>query len=63
MPSLIVSLLAYAGAAWYLHRRLEDVLEAGMLRKLLVFLLASIVSWGVGAAIDWAFPSQALHLI
>ena len=63
MYSLIASMIAYALAAWYLHLRLEDYLEPGPLRKLLVFLLASIVSWAVGAAIDRVFPGQAIHLL
>jgi hypothetical protein len=56
-------MIAYALAAWYLHLRLEDYLEPGPLRKLLVFLLASIASWAVGAAIDRVFPGQAIHLL
>ena len=63
MYSIIASLLAYAVAAAYLHVRLDEYLEPGPLRKLLVFLLASIVSWAVGAAIDWMFPAQAIHLL
>ncbi|OIQ87373.1 hypothetical protein GALL_307510 [mine drainage metagenome] len=63
MYSLIVSLIAYALAAWYLHIRLDEYLEPGLLRKVLVFLLASIVSWAVGAAIDRVFPAQAIHLL
>ncbi len=63
MYSILASLIAYALAAWYLHLRLDEYLEPGPLRKLLVFLLASVVSWAVGAAIDWAFPAQAIHLL
>ena len=63
MYSIIASLIAYGVAAWYLHIRLDDYLEPGLLRKLLVFLLASIVSWAVGAAIDALFPAQAIHLL
>ena len=63
MYSLLLSTLAYPIAAWWLHRRLEDVLDPGPTRKLLVFALASVVSWAVGAGIDWAFPGQAIHLL
>ena len=63
MYSLLISTLAYPLVAWWLHRRLEDVLEPGAARRLLVFTVASVVCWGIGSGIDWAFPGQAIHLL
>ena len=63
MYSLILSTIAYPFVAWWLHRRLEDWLEPGLLRRLLVFLLASIACWALSSVIDWAFPGQAIHLM
>lgn len=63
MASLIITTLAYPFLAWYFHRKLDDFMEPGMLRKLSVFLAASIVCWVLGSAIDWAFPAQAIHLV
>ncbi len=63
MYSLLLSTLAYPIIAWWLHRRLEEWLEPGMVRRMLVFLLASIACWGLASVIDWAFPGQALHLL
>jgi hypothetical protein len=33
--------------------------EKGMSRKLLVFVLASLVSWGSGEVVDWVQGPQA----
>lgn len=63
MYSLIISTIAYPFVAWWMHRRLEDTLEAGAARKLLVVIAASVVCWAIGAGIDWAFPGQAMHLL
>ena len=62
MESLVISTLAYPFIAWWLHRKLEDVLPPGGTRKLIVFLGASIACWAIGSAIDWAFPGQAIQL-
>ena len=49
MPSLwnlIFSTIIFFIAAWYIHRWLDEHdIPAGMTRKMLVFVLASIVSW------------------
>lgn len=52
--NLIISTIVFFIAAWYLHRYLEQrEIPKGMTRSLLVFLLASIVSWGAGEMADW----------
>lgn len=53
--NLIVSTIVFFIAAWYLHRYLEQrEIPKGMTRSLLVFVIASIVSWGAGDAADWS---------
>jgi predicted PurR-regulated permease PerM len=53
--NLIISTIVFFIAAWYLHRYLEQrEIPKGMTRSLLVFVLASIVSWGAGEATDWS---------
>jgi hypothetical protein len=53
--NLIVSTIVFFIVAWYIHRYLnEQGVPKGMTRGLLVFLLASLVSWGAGDAVDWA---------
>lgn len=55
MWNLIISTLAFILAAWYIRRYLDaQEMPKGMTRSLLVFVLAYVVSWGVGAAVDWA---------
>ena len=52
--NLIISSLVFIIAAWYLHRYLEEQgLPKGMTRGTLVFVLASLVSWGAGEMVDW----------
>ncbi|MEI7455858.1 MAG: hypothetical protein WCK93_03960 [Nitrosomonadales bacterium] len=54
MANLLVSTLVFFIAAWYIHRYLDKQgIPAGMTRSLLVFTLASVVSWGSGEAVDW----------
>ncbi|MBZ0092343.1 MAG: hypothetical protein K8F27_09010 [Sulfuricellaceae bacterium] len=54
MWNLIVSTIVFIIAAWYLHRFLEEQgIPKGMTRGLLVFVIASLVSWGAGAGVDW----------
>jgi len=54
MWNLIISTIVFFIAAWYIHRYLdEQVIPKGMTRGILVFLLASLVSWGAGEAVDW----------
>ncbi len=55
MWNLVISTIVFFIAAWYLHRYLEEQgIPKGMTRKLLVFSLASLVSWGAGEVTDWA---------
>jgi hypothetical protein len=52
--NLIVSILVFFIAVWYIRRFLaEQGIPKGMTRGLLVFTLASLVSWGAGEAADW----------
>ena len=51
--NLIVSSIVFFIAAWYLHRYLDaHEIPKGMTRALLVFVLASLVSWGAGEVVD-----------
>jgi hypothetical protein len=52
--NLIISTIVFFIAAWYIHRYLdEQEMPKGMTRGILVFTLASLVSWGSGEAVDW----------
>ncbi len=54
MWNLIISTIVFSVAAWYLHRYLEEQgVPKGMTRGMLVFVVASLVSWGAGAGVDW----------
>ncbi len=67
MPNIILSTIAFFVALWYFHRRLDESdIPKGMTRSILVFTLATVVSFGVGAAVDWVFNKgsgapQAAH--
>jgi hypothetical protein len=55
MWNLIISTIVFFVAAWYFHRILEGQgIPKGMTRGILVFTLASIVSWAAGDVVDWA---------
>ena len=55
MPSLIISTIVFFVAAWFANRYLDEQgIAKGMTRGVLVFLLASLVSWGAGEMTDWA---------
>jgi hypothetical protein len=55
MWNLIISTIVFFIAAWYVHRYLDEQgIPKGMTRKILVFSIASVVSWGAGEAVDWA---------
>jgi len=59
MWNLIISTIAFFVAAWYFNRYLDEQgIAKGMTRGILVFLLALLVSWGVGEAVDWIQGSQ-----
>jgi len=52
--NLIISTIVFFIAVRYLHRYLEEQgLPKGMTRSILVFALASLVSWGSGEMVDW----------
>lgn len=54
MPDLIISTIVFFIAAWYLNRHLDEhEIAKGMTRGVLVFVLASLVSWGSSALTDW----------
>jgi hypothetical protein len=54
MWNLIISTIVFFIAAWYAHRYLDEQgIPKGMTRKILVFSIASLVSWGAGEAVDW----------
>lgn len=55
MLNLIISTIVFFIAAWFLNRYLDEQgIPKGMTRSLLVLVLASLVSWGVGEVTDWA---------
>jgi hypothetical protein len=55
MLNLIISTIVFFVAAWFVNRYLdEQEIARGMTRGVLVFVLASLVSWGAGAMVDWA---------
>jgi predicted PurR-regulated permease PerM len=52
--NLLVSTIVFFVAAWYIHHYLEEQgIPKGMTRSILVFTLASVLSWGSGEAVDW----------
>jgi len=52
--NLIISTIVFFIAVRYLHRYLEEQgLPKGTTRSILVFALASFVSWGSGEMVDW----------
>ena len=54
MWNLIISTIVFFIAAWYIRRYLENLgISKGMSRGLMVFVLASLVSWGAGEVVDW----------
>jgi predicted PurR-regulated permease PerM len=51
--NLIVSAIVFFIAAWYIRRYLDEQgIPKGATRGILVFTLASVVSWGAGEAFD-----------
>ena len=54
MWNLVISTAAFIVAAWYVRRYLdENGIPKGMTRGLMVFVLASVVSWLAGEVTDW----------
>ncbi len=55
MLNLILSTIAFFIAAWYINRYLDEQgISKGMTRGMLVFSLATLVSWGTGEMEVWA---------
>ena len=55
MWNLFISTIVFFIVAWYIRRYLnEQGVPKGMTRGLLVFVVASLVSWGAGDVTDWA---------
>jgi predicted PurR-regulated permease PerM len=67
MWNLIISTIVFFVAAWYIHRYLNKKgMRKSWMRALLVFVLASLLSWGAGDAVDWVQekiegPQAAAH--
>lgn len=67
MWNLIISTIAFVTAAWYLRRYLDEQgIPRGMMRSMLVLVLASVVSWAAGGVTDWTQakiegPQQTAH--
>lgn len=60
MWNLLISTIVFFIAAWYVRRYLDEQgIPAGMTRSILVFTLASLVSWGAGEAVDFIQGTQA----
>lgn len=54
MWNLIISTIMFFISAWYIRRWLDEQgIPKGMTHGILVFALASLVSWGAGEAVDW----------
>jgi hypothetical protein len=54
MLSLIISTIVFFVAAWFLNRYLDEQgIPKGMTRGLTVLVLASLMSWAGGWAVDW----------
>jgi hypothetical protein len=54
MLNLIISTIVFFVAAWFVNRYLDgQEIPKGMTHGVLVFVLASLVSWGAGAMADW----------
>jgi hypothetical protein len=55
MLSLTISTIVFFIAAWFINRYLDEQgIPKGMTRSITVMVLASLMSWGSGWAIDWA---------
>lgn len=55
MLNLTVSTIVFFVAAWFLNDYLEaQGIPKGMTRGVMVLVLASLMSWGVGWTVDWA---------
>ncbi len=54
MWNLVISTIVFFIAAWYIRRYLDEQgLPKGTTRGVLVFAIASLISWGSGEMVDW----------
>ena len=54
LPSLILSTLAYFVASYFIKRYLIELdIPAGLTRSSIIFCLALMIAYGVGAVVDW----------
>ena len=54
MWNLVISTVVFFISAWYIRRYLdEQEIPKGMTRGMLVFMFASLLSWGSGEVVDW----------
>ncbi|HCJ52001.1 MAG TPA: hypothetical protein DHV67_09200 [Gallionella sp.] len=52
--NLLISTVVFFVAVGYLRRTLDEQgIPSGTTRGLLVFVLAYLIAWGAGAAVDW----------
>lgn len=53
--NLVISTIVFFIAAWYVRYFLDEQgFSNGKKRDILVFLCASLLSWGAGEAVDWS---------
>ena len=54
MLNLTVSTIVFFIAAWFLNGYLDEQgIPKGLTRGVMVLVLASLMSWGAGWAVDW----------
>jgi hypothetical protein len=54
MSNLVISTIVFFIVAWFANRYLDEQgLPKGMTRGVMIFLVASLVSWGAGDVVDW----------
>jgi hypothetical protein len=59
MWNIIISTIVFIIAAWYIRRYLDEQgITKSMVRGLMVFFLAYLISWGAGELVDWVQGSQ-----
>lgn len=57
--NIVISTIVFFVAVWYFNRLLNGQgIAKGMMRGLLVFVLAYLVSWGTGEVVDWVAGPQ-----
>lgn len=60
MWNFVVSTLVFFITVWYIRRYLDEQgIPTGMTRNILIFTIASLVSWGAGEAADWLHGTPA----